>query len=159
MIAVGEKLLVGIDNGKPGETQFCIYDTNIFVRRLPEVNPTFNPRLYHLHQLQRSIIVFTCTIKYSSLREQGMIFYQGVGMEREQRNTCPSYQWFVGSAWWSLIIQCNCQTECSTTCKKHGISCSIVCGNCKGSGCNSITNEVDGDDDAIDNDKLFWISI
>ena len=38
----------------------------------------------------------------------------------------------------------------------HGISCSIVCGNCKGSGClNSITKEVDGEDDAVDNDELL----
>ena len=38
----------------------------------------------------------------------------------------------------------------------QGIICSIVCGNCKGSGClNSITKEVDGDDDAVDNDELL----
>ena len=41
----------------------------------------------------------------------------------------------------------------------QGISCSIVCINCNRSGClNSITNEVDGDDDAVDNDELFQIS-
>ena len=33
--------------------------------------------------------------------------------------------------------------------QKNGIACSIVCGNCKGSGCmNSTTKEVDSDDDA-----------
>ena len=38
----------------------------------------------------------------------------------------------------------------------QGISCSIVCRNCKGSGClNSITKEVNGDDDAVDNDELL----
>ena len=49
------------------------------------------------------------------------------------------------------IIRCNCHTDCGTmrcSCKKHGIACSIVCGNCKGSGCmNSTPNEDDSDDD------------
>ena len=49
------------------------------------------------------------------------------------------------------IIWCNCRTDCDTTrcsCKNHGIKCSIVCGNCKGSGCmNSTLNENDSDDD------------
>ena len=49
------------------------------------------------------------------------------------------------------IIRCNCHTDCGTmrcSCKKHGIACSIVCGNCKGSGCmNSTSNEDDSDDD------------
>ena len=41
----------------------------------------------------------------------------------------------------------------------QGISCSIVCGNCKWSSClHSITNEVNGDDDAVDNDELLRIS-
>ncbi len=54
------------------------------------------------------------------------------------------------------IIWCNCRTVCGTmrcSCRKHGIACSIVCGNCKGSGCiNSIPNEYDRDDD-IDTDN------
>ena len=49
------------------------------------------------------------------------------------------------------IIRCNCLTDCGTMrcpCRKHGIACSIVCGNCKGSGCmNSTSNEDDSDDD------------
>ena len=49
------------------------------------------------------------------------------------------------------IIRCNCHTDCGTmrcSCKKHGIACSIVCGNCKGSDCmNSTPNEDDSDDD------------
>ena len=70
------------------------------------------------------------------------------------------------------IIRCNCQTDCGTmrcTCRKHAIRCSIVCGNCKGSGCmnsppneddsgnckgsgcmNSPPNEDDSDDDSTD---------
>ena len=33
------------------------------------------------------------------------------------------------------MIRCNCHGDCGTmrcTCKKHGITCSIACGNCKG---------------------------
>jgi hypothetical protein len=32
------------------------------------------------------------------------------------------------------VIRCNCQTDCSTmrcSCKKHGLRCSIACGNCR----------------------------
>ena len=60
------------------------------------------------------------------------------------------------------IIRCNCHGDCGTmrcTCKKHGITCSIVCGNCKGSGCmNSTPNEDDSVDD-VDTDELSYLNI
>ena len=50
------------------------------------------------------------------------------------------------------VVRCNCQTDCNTlrcSCKKHGLTCSISCGNCRGSGCvNSSQLEVEVDDEA-----------
>ena len=50
------------------------------------------------------------------------------------------------------VVRCNCQTDCNTlrcSCKKHGFTCSIACGNCRGSGCvNSSQLEVEVDDEA-----------
>ena len=48
------------------------------------------------------------------------------------------------------IIRCNCQTDCSTlrcSCRKHGLNCSIACGNCRGSGCCNSNPEMDLDDE------------
>ena len=51
------------------------------------------------------------------------------------------------------ILRCNCPTNCSTmrcSCKKHGLKCSIACGNCNRSGCinsNKLAMEVDDEDE------------
>ena len=48
------------------------------------------------------------------------------------------------------IVRCNCQTDCSMlrySCRKHGLNCSVACGNCRRSGyCNS-NPEIDLDDE------------
>ena len=46
------------------------------------------------------------------------------------------------------IIRCNCKTHCDTkrcSCRKHGISCSICCGECRGVSCSN--------SEIIDNDN------
>ena len=52
------------------------------------------------------------------------------------------------------VIRCNCQTDCSSqrcSCKKHGMKCSLACGNCKGSACqNAGLFEVSDDEDLND---------
>lgn len=50
-----------------------------------------------------------------------------------------------------VLFRCNCTQECNTktcTCRKHGIDCSIVCGNCKGVSCSNCTilEETDHDE-------------
>jgi hypothetical protein len=37
------------------------------------------------------------------------------------------------------LISCNCKTGCerSCGCKKAGLKCSVLCGHCRGSGCNN----------------------
>ena len=74
----GEQVLVTIYNGKPAET-LDLYDTSVFVRKWSETHLTFNPRLYHQHQLQPSFTAFTYTSKYNSGKEQGMAFCQRNG--------------------------------------------------------------------------------
>ncbi len=47
------------------------------------------------------------------------------------------------------IVRCNCLTDCSTlrcSCKKHGLNCSVACGNCRGSGCCNSNPEMDFDE-------------
>ena len=48
------------------------------------------------------------------------------------------------------IVRCNCQTDCSTlscSCRKHGLNCSVACGNCRGSECRNSNPEMDLDDE------------
>ena len=38
------------------------------------------------------------------------------------------------------MIRCNCSTDCSNTrctCCKHGLDCSLACGQCRGTGCSN----------------------
>ena len=56
-----------------------LYDTSVFVRKWPETHLTFNPRLYHQHQLQPSFTAFAYTSKYNSGKEQGVAFCQKNG--------------------------------------------------------------------------------
>ena len=66
--AAGEQVLVIIYNGKPGESlDFERYKR--FCEKVARNSPTFNPRLYHPHQLQLSSTVFVCTTKYNSGKE------------------------------------------------------------------------------------------
>ena len=55
-------------------------------------------------------------------------------------------------------IRCKCQTDCSTakcSCRKHGLSCSPGCGECRGSSCsNSVT--VIEDEDSGDAEGSVW---
>ena len=55
------------------------------------------------------------------------------------------------------IIRCNCTTDCSSarcSCQKHGMRCSMACGQCQGTSCSNATafveemdREGDSDDD------------
>jgi len=46
------------------------------------------------------------------------------------------------------VIRCNCKTDCDTkrcTCKKHGMECSVACGECKSVSCTN-SSSLDYDD-------------
>ena len=104
IIAVGEQLLVSIYNGIPGETlNFVRY--KYFCEKVA----------WSISHIQPQTLPPTsAAAKYDSLR----VYYQvqqwkRTGddllpdewgcIEREWRNTCPSYQWFVRSTWWSPV--------------------------------------------------------
>jgi len=65
----------------------------------------------------------------------------------------------TSSTWFlvSKIIRCNCHTDCSSmrcTCKKHNMTCSPACGNCRGSGCTNSDNLEDEDSALDENSQL-----
>ena len=153
----GEQVLVSIYNGKPGKTldyvrykHFC----EKVARNTSHIQPQTLPPT-------------SAADKFHSLR----VYYQvqqwkGTGDDllpeewgwRESEEILVPVTTDMLPAPDDLLcmIRCNCKSDCGTmryTCKKHGITCSIVCGNCKGSGCmNSTSNEDDNDDD-VDTDK------
>ena len=49
------------------------------------------------------------------------------------------------------IIRCNCTTDCSSarcSCQKHGLQCTLACGQCRGSACiNASSFMIEDDDD------------
>lgn len=56
------------------------------------------------------------------------------------------------------IIRCNCATDCSSlkcTCRKSGIKCSSICGQCKGSGCTNSAQLILDDSDDDDSFSIF----
>lgn len=46
------------------------------------------------------------------------------------------------------IIRCNCKTDCDNkrcNCKKHGLQCSVACGDCRGVSCSNAPSVAHGD--------------
>ena len=52
------------------------------------------------------------------------------------------------------LIRCNCKTDCNTRrcrCRKHGLECTPMCGQCKGTSCpNSPQMDEDEEEDEED---------
>ena len=155
IVSAGEQVLVAIYNGKAGET----LDSLRYQRFAEKV-------ARHTSQVQPQTLPSTlAAAKFHSLR----VFYQVQQWKGSSNELVPEdWGWkeseglLVPVATDLLpapeellhIIRCNCQTQCSTmrcTCTKHGIKCSMVCGNCKGSACmNSILNENEDTDTESD---------
>ena len=54
------------------------------------------------------------------------------------------------------IIRCSCKSGCSTgkcSCRKHGLECTTLCGNCKGVGCDNSPTPDLVEDDNLDEDQ------
>ena len=155
----GEQVLVRMYNGKPGETlDYVRY--KCFCAKVARNTSHIQPK---------TLPPTSAAAKFHSLR----VYHQVQQWKGEGDNLLPE-EWGWKESEGILvpvttdllpapddllcIIRCNCRTDCGTmrcSCKKHGIACSIVCGNCKGSGCmNSTPNEDDSDDD-IDTEEQF----
>eukprot|EP00745_Piridium_sociabile_P007798 TRINITY_DN15240_c0_g2_i1.p1 TRINITY_DN15240_c0_g2~~TRINITY_DN15240_c0_g2_i1.p1 ORF type:complete len:104 (-),score=14.59 TRINITY_DN15240_c0_g2_i1:515-826(-) len=47
------------------------------------------------------------------------------------------------------VIRCNCKKDCSSkrcTCRKHGLECSVACGQCQGFSCSNSPSPQEADD-------------
>ena len=54
------------------------------------------------------------------------------------------------------MIHCNCTTDCSTarcSCQKHGLPCSLACGQCRGSDCQNASPYIEDDENEEKQDK------
>ena len=153
--AAGEQVLVTMYNGKPGESldfirykSFCekvaTSKSHIQPQTLP---PTSAAAKFHSLRVYYQILQWKGTGDRFLPKEWGW-------RESEKRLVPITTDLMPAPDDLLRIIRCNCQTDCGTmrcTCRKHAIRCSIVCGNCKGSGCmNSSPNEDDSDDDNTD---------
>ena len=72
-----------------------------------------------------------------------------------QTDLLPASETLLHSVW------CNCKTDCHSrqcSCKKHGLSCSVACGNCRGVSCaNSVVPSLsDLTDDFSDATDFDW---
>ncbi|WAR15638.1 hypothetical protein MAR_005743 [Mya arenaria] len=113
------------------------YGAIVFVRRWQLALLMFSHKAYHLHQHQQNIIVSECTTKCSSTvnKKKGTVnnlLPQDWGWKESDGLLFPVQTDLPPAP------QCSCKTDCSNlrcTCKKHNIECSVVCSNCKGSGC------------------------
>ena len=106
---------------------------------------------------QPNIIVFLCTIRYSSGRREAGLLPQDWGWKESDGKLIPVTSDLDPAPIDLLrVVRCNCQTDCNTlrcSCKKHGLTCPIACGNCRGSGCvnsSQLEEEVDDEAEQID---------
>ena len=150
IIAAGENILVTFYNGKVGETlnslrykKFCekvaSSSTHVEPQTLP---PTSAAAKYHSMRVYCQVQQWKG--KHASPDE--------LGWKRSGDRLVPIGTDLAPAPDELLrIIRCNCQSDCSTlrcTCRKHGISCSVVCGNCKGcscTNCETVSDDIDED--------------
>ena len=60
------------------------------------------------------------------------------------------------------VIRCNCSTDCSSarcSCQKHGLKCSLACGQCRGTACINASAFVTDDEENIDEEFVLLISM
>ena len=53
------------------------------------------------------------------------------------------------------IVRCNCTTDCSSgrcSCQKHGMKCSLACGQCRGSSCSNASPMITYEEDPLEED-------
>ncbi len=153
----GERILICMYNGKPGESINSVRYKR-FCERVAKNTSHIQPQ---------TLPPTSSAAKFHSLR----VYYQ-VQQWKGKGDSLKPEEWGWRESEGILIpvttdvlpapddllhiIRCNCQANCSSmrcTCRKHGIACTIVCGNCKGSGCmNSASIEGNCDDDVDDPD-------
>lgn len=53
------------------------------------------------------------------------------------------------------VVRCNCSSDCTSTictCRKYGLECFPVCGQCRGTTCTNCSDQYDDDDEVEEDD-------
>ena len=158
--SAGEKALVAIYNGKKEEkldmlhlTRYCKKVTKSLKQVEPKsIPPTSSAAKYHSYRVFLQI----CQWKSYDCNLQPELW----GWSLSDREFYPKTTNLPPAPSDLLkIIHCNCTTDCSTarcTCQKHGMKCSLACGNCHGSSCmNAIEMIADDDEDQSNPEEII----
>ena len=83
--------------------------------------------------------------------EDGDLSIEGWGWKLRGNKVCPITTELPPAPENLLkMIQCNCSTDCLNarcTCRKHGLDSSLVCGQCRGTGCSNSSIDPNEDTD------------
>ena len=141
--AAGEKALLAIYGTKSGNSLNLLRYQKFIDKtstRLVQINPstlppTFSAAKFHSYRVFLQICDWKKENNLMKPEEWGWKFESG-----EYVPICmdipPAPQELM------KIIRCNCYADCSSrscTCKKHGIKCSVACGQCRGTACLNAT--------------------
>ena len=97
----------------------------------------FKHRHFHQHQQQHSLRVHYHVQQWKRLAAHLQPEILGWKMREDRLLPVPTD---IPPAPPQLlkVLRCSCKTDCSTarcTCRKHGLECSFVCGECRGINC------------------------
>ncbi|XP_052787427.1 uncharacterized protein LOC128222459 isoform X1 [Mya arenaria] len=154
VVAAGENALVCLYNGKPGEglnslryNRFCekVATSSSYVQ-LQSLPPTSAAAKYHSLRVYYQVQQWKGTVNNLLPQDWGWKESDGL-LFPVQTDLPPASQELL------QVIRCSCKTDCSNlrcTCKKHNIECSVVCSNCKGSGCANSFQETECENSEFD---------
>ena len=125
---------------------WTLWHTKSFVKKLQLVWPMSSLIISHLPLQHQNSIACVCFTRYAIGKARTCHQMNGVGSISTDAPPAPEEL--------LKVIRSNCNTDCSSqrcSCKKHGMKCSLTCGNCKGSACqNAGLFEVSDEEDLND---------
>ena len=150
----GYKAMVALFGGKPGDnlsamrySSLCqkVGSAKIFVtpERLP---PTSSATKYHALRSYLLVMLWMDNGEAMDTTEWGWELQNNI-LVPVMMDTSPAPETLL------KIIHCNCSRGCSTlrcTCKRHGLTCSRVCGPCQEGHCDNMSEEAVSDDENSD---------
>ncbi len=136
--AAGERALVSLYNGEDSETLDMLRQSRFFqkvgssskVVGPENIPPTSAAAKYHSFRVYHQVQEWQGRDDMQA-DEWGWIVKNGT-MVGTQTDKPPAPGHLLN------VIRCKCKTDCHTTrcsCKKHGLECSAMCGECKGVSC------------------------
>ena len=149
IVAAGENALVSLYGGKPGEKldslryqRYCeklaTKSSQVQPQNLP---PTSAAARYH------SLKVYL-QVKEWKGEDEGMSV-KDWGWKVTDDQVLPMMTDLPAAPECLLrMVRCNCPLDCASarcTCRKHGLECSLACGQCRGAACTNSTHQFDYD--------------